>query len=86
MLKHLIKIINTKTTLSLANTKPNLLNSKPNITKYNVMVTNFPDPCDVCRQHQCEYDIKHTLVTAVSTALDESISKFLKKLPDDACG
>ena len=42
MLKHLIKIINTKTTLSLANTKLSLLNSKPNLAKSNVYGYQLP--------------------------------------------
>ena len=71
---------------------------KPNLTT-STYLTNFPEPCQVCKKNQCQYDLTHQLSNSISKAIEKSfeelnsngvlekaIDKFNRKLepPDDA--
>ena len=91
LLKHLIKIINTKQLPKpiLSLTKPNAMNIdpiKPILVSSPATFTNYPDPCNVCHQNLCQYNFNHGVVFAVAVALDESLEKYWNKKPPDGAG
>ena len=63
--------------------QPNETKLKPTLTNSAVTVTNQPDPCPACNEHQCVYNFNH----AIKAALQEQLEQILKlKPPDDPSG
>ena len=44
---------------------------KPNLTT-STSFTNFPEPCQVCKLNQCQFDLTHQLSLAISGAVDKA--------------
>ena len=48
---------------------------KPHLTTSITSLTNFPEPCQVCKLTECRYDLAHelafTIIGAVETALEK---------------
>ena len=61
--KNLIKIINMKPKSK----------SVPNLSISSSCLTNYPEPCNVCHQNQCNYNLTHGLVISFTNALEESL-------------
>ena len=60
---------------------------KPKLSITNPEITNYPKPCLVCQQHQCEYNQRHGAYFTLKLALDEQLENiWQRKPPDDACG
>ena len=70
LVKHLSQILNRKTKVS---SKPQVLSSSlPSFTSY-------PNPCNICHQHQCSYDLSHALVFSLEKTL---LAPLVSKLSD----
>ena len=79
LLAHLFKTIHMKAVLP-----PTM---KPTLGISPALLTNFPDPCILCHQPQCEYDLRHSQYFALKLFLEEQLeSTWKKKPPDDASG
>ena len=60
---------------------------KPTLGIAPASVTNYPEPCIVCHQAQCEYDLRHIQYFSLKLFLQEQLENMLKKKPpDDASG
>ena len=76
LVKHLFKILNMKPKLSL--TKPDVAEIMPrNALELSVStscLTNYPEPCKVCQQNQCNYDLSHGLYFSLTSALEGTLT------------
>ena len=62
------------------------------LTRSKVSLTNYPSTCEVCQQHQCQYDDNHCLwfiiacaqylYSSLDSMLENPLSNALKKPPD----
>ena len=64
--------------------QPNALttDSSSKMSISNVVSTNYPEPCSLCKLNQCETDDPHTIYFTVFKSLDEAFAKYNKKPPD----
>ena len=73
--------------LSIADSSLEIPSKSSNLVKRNVASTSYPEPCLVCHQNQCEYDLRHEMYFNIKRALEEQLENvYKKKPPDDACG
>ena len=67
-------------------TSPDIIDIMPNRTPELAIsptcFTSFPDPCDVCHQHQCTYNLNHGLVFALAASLEKSLEPLVSSLND----
>ena len=64
-----------------------LLPRKPKLSISNPAITNYPEACLVCHQHQCEYDQRHANFFTLKLALDEQLETIWSRKPlDDVSG
>ena len=77
-IKHLFKIINRKPKLMLAS--PDI--RTPELAISPACFTSFPDPSNVCHQHQCTYNLNHGLVFSLAASLEKLLEPFVSSLND----
>ena len=59
-----------------------LNDSKPKLAKLSVSLTqqtNYPDPCTVCKLHQCQMDIPHNIAYTVSDSVCKAMEEAFEK-------
>ena len=81
LLQHLFKSLKKNKSLCLS--EPNL---KPILTKSAFTSTNFPEPCFVCHEHQCNYNFNREVYFTVKAACEEQLLLMSKKKPPDGGG
>ena len=62
--------------------------AKPNqLSKPAVSTTSYPEPCIVCKKHQCEWDVMHafsyTAIEAINSAFDSAMERRFFKSSED---
>ena len=78
--KHLFRTIKMKPKLSLPG--PNSIQVLPKVPKLSISpscLTNYPEPCNVCNQHQCSYNFNHGLIFSLNESLGESLNAILQE-------
>ena len=65
---------------------PDIIDIKPNRTPELAIspacFTSCPDPCNVCHQHQCTYNLNHGLVFSIAASLEKSLEPLVSSLND----
>ena len=56
---------------------------KPTLGIAPASVTHYPEPCIVCHQAQCEYDLRHIQYFSLKLFLEEQSENMFKKKPQD---
>ena len=56
----------------------------PNLTS-STSFTNFPEPCSVCQENECSYNMSHQLSFSICGAMDKAFAEAFntKKPPDE---
>ena len=49
---------------------------KPHLTTSITSLTNFPEPCQVCKLNECRYDLAHELAFTISGAVETALEKL----------
>ena len=49
---------------------------KPHLTTSITSLTNFPEPCQVCKLNECRYDLAHELSFTIRGAAETAIEKI----------